>query len=431
MPTTSTNRLLKTAALVLPFPLLIVGCSGNNGGSSSADEPNSVTIVSGQSAQNGDLLASIFEAFNESKGRDAVTLQMNADTDVETAQRVLLDLAAGAGPDAVRVTNATYRTLIDAGAAQPADTCLTLSEHADEIEPAILDGLRVDGTIYQVPWYVTPAALFYNADLFTAAGLDPDEPPVTLEEFHEAASAIAATGSGGGVAYFGNDYLFQGYAASAGDAVYDPATGDLGIDSPGGARVFDFFGEMSSDGSSPIYPNFFLDANEAFSGGSLGMIVSAASAYPQLSASTSFDARIAPSPSFADGEAVTPVSTNGFVITTTEPARQQLVCEALSSLLTPETVTATVEATATIPLLPDVADDEDRLARFYAENPSYVPVKDQNVMIWQALPNGAFAEYTNVYIDTQLRVLRGDVDGSTAAADLQSTTESLLETAQR
>lgn len=423
MISTRSRRLIHTAALALPVPLLILGCSTDGGG----EEPESVTIVSGQSAQNGDLLAQIFDDFNGSKGREAVKLQMNSDTDVDTAQQVLLDFAAGAGPDAVRVTNATYHTLIDAGAAQPADTCLATSEHADDIAPAVLDGLRVDGTIYQVPWYVAPAALFYNADLFAAAGLDPEEPPTTLEEFHEAAKAIAATGAGGGVAYFGNDYLFQGYVASAGDNVYDPTSGEIGIDSKGSARIFDFFGEMSADGSSPVYPNFFVDANEAFSGGSLGMIVSAASAFPSLAAGSNFDVRLAPVPSFADSKAVSPVSTNGFVITTKDPARQKLVCEALSTLLTPATVTATVEATATIPLLPKVAEDEDGLASFYAQNPSYVPVKDQNVVVWQALPNGAVAEYTKSYIDTQLRVLQGDLDGSTAAKELQAGTEALMQ----
>ena len=47
-------------------------------------------------------------------------------------------------------------------------------------------------------------------------------------------------------------------------------------------------------------------------------------------------------------------------------------------------------------------------------------------MVWQALPDGAFAEYSKNYVDTQLRVLQGDVDGRTAAKDLQSSTEALM-----
>lgn len=430
MITRRSARSTAAAAVALPASLLLLaGCSAPAPAADEGEEPSSVTIVSGQSAQNGELLASVFDAFNETKGREAVKLQMNADTDVDTAQQVLLDLAAGAGPDAVRVTNATYRTLIDAGAAQPADQCLDSSEHAAQLDRSIVDGLRVEGTVYQVPWYVAPAALFYNADLFTEAGLDPDAPPATLEDFHEDARAIAATGAGGGTAYFGNDFLFQGYVASAGDAVYDPETAELGIDSAGGAKAFDFFRGMAEDGSSPIYPNFFVDANEAFSGGSLGMIVSAASAYPQLAAGAGFDLRIAPAPGFASGEAVAPASTNGFVITTKDPARQQLVCEALVSLLTPDAVAQTVEATATIPLLPEVADAE--LAPLYEANPSWVPVKDQRVVVWQSLPNGATAEYSKVYVDTQLRVLQGDLSGADAAAELQRTAESLIGEAGR
>lgn len=423
----TSSRALALATLTLPLSLLLAGCGqAGDATTASTSEADSVTIVSGQSAQNGELLQGIFDTFNEQKGRDAVELQMNADSDVDTAQQVLLDLAAGAGPDAVRVTNATYRTLVDAGAAQPADTCLAGSEYAEGIDPSVFAGLKIDGTSYQVPWYVTPAALFYNADAFTAAGLDPEAPPATLEAFHEAARAIASTGTPGGVAYFGNDYLFQGYVESAGGRVYDPESGELGLDSRAAARVLDFFGDMSADGSAPVYPNFFVDANEAFSGGNLGMIVSAASAYPQLAANAGFDARMAPLPHFASGEAVSPVSTNGFVITTKDPARQQLVCEALQSLLTPETVTATVEATTTIPLLPAVAEAPDGLAPFYAENPSYVPVKDQALTVWQALPDGANAEYTKLYLDAQLRVLRGESDGAAAGVALQDEATALL-----
>lgn len=56
-------------------------------------------------------------------------------------------------------------------------------------------------------------------------------------------------------------------------------------------------------------------------------------------------------------------------------------------------------------------------------------MKDQDVVVWQALPNGTFAEYTKLYADAQLRVLNGDVDGAAAAAELQSGTEALLESA--
>ncbi len=41
-----------------------------------------------------------------------------------------------------------------------------------------------DGKFYQMPWKSNPVMIFYNKDLFTKAGLDPDNPPLaTYDEF--------------------------------------------------------------------------------------------------------------------------------------------------------------------------------------------------------------------------------------------------------
>ena len=47
-----------------------------------------------------------------------------------------------------------------------------------------------DGTYYQIPWKANPVMLFYNKDMFRAAGLDPDDPPETWQELEEAAMAM-------------------------------------------------------------------------------------------------------------------------------------------------------------------------------------------------------------------------------------------------
>ena len=422
-------------SLIVPLSLAAAGLIATAGcspqaadaGGDTAATVDSVTIVSGQSAQNGELLQSIFDGYNESSDATKVELQLSADSDVETAQKVLVDIAAGAAPDAVRVTNATYQTLIDAGAAQPATSCLAgATEIQDDLRPDLVDGITVDGEIYQVPWYVTPNALFYNAELFKNAGLDPEKPPTTMDEFHQAAQAIAATGAAGGTAYFGNDYNFQTYVASLGERVYDPASGELQLDGKGATAAFQLFADMAADGSSPVYGNFFAEANEAFAGGKLGMMVTSASGYPALAAQGNTNIRMAPVPAMAGGEQIAASSTNGFVITTKDPARQAAVCDALLSVLTPEAVTETVSATATIPLRESVVDNADFLAPVYEANPDWIKVREQQTFPWASLPGGANAEYTGAYLDAQTLVLRGEGKPADVAADLQQTTTELL-----
>ena len=48
--------------------------------------------------------------------------------------------------------------------------------------------------LYGVPLYADVSALFYNKDLFTKAGLDPNKPPTSLAELREYADKITALG---------------------------------------------------------------------------------------------------------------------------------------------------------------------------------------------------------------------------------------------
>ncbi len=90
---------LVTAVLVTAA--VLAGCGAGDGGP--------IVVVSGQQSQNGALLGRQLGA--------SVELRLSNDTDVATSQKVMLDAASGQAPDVVRVTNATYRTLVDRGLA--------------------------------------------------------------------------------------------------------------------------------------------------------------------------------------------------------------------------------------------------------------------------------------------------------------------------
>lgn len=427
MPTFLKRALFAAAGLTAVA--VLAGCTGASSHASSSSSVSQVTIMSGQQSQNGALLQSLIGSYEKQSGHVKVNLQMNNDSDVQTAQKALLNLSSGHGPDAVRVTSATYQTLIDSGAAQPATTCLNSNAKLkSQLDSNVLSSITVKGKVYQIPWYVTPNALFYNATLFKQAGLDPDNPPTTFSEFDADAKKIAALPGhpAGGVTYFGNDYNFQGYVASLGGTVYDTKTKKLGIDTTQGASVFNSFRQMVTDGASPVYSNFFTDANDAFAGGKLGMIVTSSSGYPALASQGGFQLRIAPVPYPDGGKLVAVSSTNGFVITTKDPARQQAVCKVLLSLLSPASVTSTVSATATIPINTTTIDSEKYLKPVFAKNPDWNAVLKQNIIPWVSLPGSASNEYTTDYVNEQTDVLNGSASASAAANALQTSAKKLL-----
>lgn len=418
---------LPATALLAVVAVSMSSCSTVTGNRDS-QSAGPLTIVSGQQSQNGALLAMLMDSFNKSSHAAPVNLQQSNDSDVSSAQKALLDISAGKGPDAIRVTTATYQTMVDSGAAQPVDDCLQSDPAISaNLNPKLLDDLRVNGKLYEIPWYLTANALFYNRDLFTRAGLDPSHPPAGFGEMHADAQKIAALPGnlGGGVAYFGNDYNFQGLVASLGGTVYTPQTRTYTSDTPAARDAFELFADMSKDHSSPVFTNFFADATDAFSGGRLGMMVTSTSSYPGLAKNAKFDLGMAPVPAMEGGKPVGVTSTNGFVITTKDPARQKDVCKAVLSLLTPESVTQTVEQTATIPLN-RAALGPKYLGPFYQQHPDWIAVRDQATVPWQSLPNGKNAEYTSKYTDVQTRVLLGQTSPAEAAGELDRLVRQLL-----
>jgi multiple sugar transport system substrate-binding protein len=405
----------------------LTACSAGPGATPPDPSVGPLTFVSGQQSQNGQLLQDLLTTAGGTG--NPVALQITNDTDVQTAQKVLVDAAAGHRPDAVRVTNATYGLLVDAGVAQPVDSCYAAHpELTAQLDQGLIGATAIDGVRYQIPWYVTPNALLYNGDLFRRAGLDPDRPPRTLGEVHTAARAIAALGDGigGAVAYFGNDYNFQGYLASGGGSFLAPDATRTALDSPAGAAAFDTFTSMAADGSAPVYDNVFAQANDAFATGRLGMFVSSASAYPSLAAKGGFDLRIAPAPHPDGGTPLAVSSTNGFVITTTDPARQRAACDALVTLLSPEAVTKTVAATVTVPINTVAVSGDRYLPPVFAAHPTWQAVLDQDLVAWQALPGKGNAEYQDAYVDEQSRALRGETTGQQAVQRLGRLADSLI-----
>ncbi|MGC4152167.1 MAG: sugar ABC transporter substrate-binding protein [Propionicimonas sp.] len=93
----------------------------------------------------------------------------------------------------------------------------------DALVKAHVDASTFDGRSYAVPHKVDSSFIFYNKDLFTKAGLDPEKPPVGYEEIYQAAKAIRGLGGDIYGAYFPgncagcNAYTSFGVAAAAGE----------------------------------------------------------------------------------------------------------------------------------------------------------------------------------------------------------------------
>ncbi|WP_281981815.1 ABC transporter substrate-binding protein [Thalassorhabdomicrobium marinisediminis] len=147
------------------------------------------TTVTIATVNNGDMirmqgLASEFEAQHPDIKLEWVTLEENV-----LRQRVTQDVAASGGQFDV-MTIGTYEVPIW-GQQGWLVSLNDLSEDwdADDLLPAIRDGLTVDGALYAAPFYGESSMVMYRKDLMQQAGLEMPEAP-TWDFIKEAAAAM-------------------------------------------------------------------------------------------------------------------------------------------------------------------------------------------------------------------------------------------------
>jgi multiple sugar transport system substrate-binding protein len=120
----------------------------------------------------------------------------------EMFQRMPLAAATGKLPDVLLASSILFTPLAANNALMPLDDVIPAELKADIAKP-YWDSATWDGKIMGVPAVISPMALWYNADLFKAAGLDPDKPPTTWDELVKDAQAITDKTDAAGIGIYG------------------------------------------------------------------------------------------------------------------------------------------------------------------------------------------------------------------------------------
>jgi raffinose/stachyose/melibiose transport system substrate-binding protein len=85
------------------------------------------------------------------------------------------------------------RRQVEAGMVR--DLTTDLADVIATIPPGVLAPYTVDGRVYGLPYHTGTLGIWYNKALFAGAGLDPDRPPQTWDEYLAAVAALKAAGT--------------------------------------------------------------------------------------------------------------------------------------------------------------------------------------------------------------------------------------------
>lgn len=265
-----------TALLVAGMMTALTGCSG--GGSTppttGAGQSTQAEQTTGQEKTGEPITLKIANYAVLEKGYDAfwedvkkgyeekypnVTIEWVTAPYGEILNQVINMAGGGDRVDAIFSEMIWIPALVDSGLAMPMDQVLD-SEFLNDYYPNILEAHSVDGSVYGAPLYVSPSLLFYNKDLFTKAGLNPEQPPKTYDEMLVMAEKLSGltTDDGNKVFAFGQPTAsvivigssLQAFAANFGGHVFDES-GKLDIDNPGFVQSMEMLKLLDEKGLNP------------------------------------------------------------------------------------------------------------------------------------------------------------------------------------
>lgn len=161
------------------------------GESSGAEDTISGEITMWTGTWNDGLMDTLLEGFYEKYPDVKVKFEYLPWDGME--DKYLSALQAGAGPDVLDMAIAWTIPYASMGKLQKLDEYIEKNQIdvSDYYEGAV-ETLYKDGSYYALPYRSETMCLFYNKDLFEAAGLDPESPPATWEELREDAVKLTS-----------------------------------------------------------------------------------------------------------------------------------------------------------------------------------------------------------------------------------------------
>jgi sn-glycerol 3-phosphate transport system substrate-binding protein len=158
-------------------------------------------------------------------------------------------------------------TLIDEDAIVPIDNFVKTADDKawlSSFYKAFMLNSQSGGKTWGVPFQRSTIVLYYNKEMFKAAGLDPNKPPATWAEMLEAAKKLTVKDASGKVTQHGVQipssgfpyWLFQGLAIENGVAMANDAGNAVKFDDPAVIEALQYWIDLTKQG---VHPSGIVD----------------------------------------------------------------------------------------------------------------------------------------------------------------------------
>ena len=389
------------AAMVVASGLTVAAAPGAGAANStscplnalkSAKKPVEIVFWHSMNRSLGETLQKLTDDFNASQSDVKVSLVNQIDY-AQTFQKYKSGLSTGDLPDVVQLQETEQQQMIDTQTLLPAGVCAKADKYSfSDFLPRVVSYFTVEGKQYAMPFNTSGPVLYYNKKAFTAAGLDAEKPPSTLDEVRSAAEKLKANGVEAPLGlktepgYFehwralvGKTYVnnSNGRKARATKTVYTDATGQ---------QIFTWLSGMVKDGLATTNPDLGTGSFDNLLGiqsGSHAMAFETSAALGTISAvlnggaAPDVELGVAPFPS--PGKVTGGVLVSGgalYMVNKSAPAKQAAAWKFLKFLDDPANMTTWAIGTGYLPIRKSSASSTE-MQDYWTQNPQYKVAYDQ------------------------------------------------------
>ncbi|TLP93837.1 ABC transporter substrate-binding protein [Nesterenkonia salmonea] len=372
------RRSLTMTAAITTAALALTACGEDAGG-----EDDVVSIDFYYPIAVGGPLESVIdgyiEQFNDEHEDYEVTAVYSGDYE-QTRASVQSAAQAGNSPGLTVLGANELLSVHEAGIITPIGEIVEDQEWFDSFyEPFMGDSTLPDGTVASIPFQRSTVVMYWNKELFDAAGLDPEVPPETWEEMVEFGEQAQDAGADWGVQIPSTSWgvwMLEAMTIQNGSMLWDPETGtDVAFDDPATVTALQNWADLQADGLEPSGTVDWGTLPTEFSNGATAMIWTTTGQLTNISENAQFDFGVAPLP--AQEQAGSPTGGGNLYVMDGIADEQQEAAVALARFLSSPEIQSDwgVESGYVAPL--DAAWETEPLASYAEEFPQAAVAREQ------------------------------------------------------
>ncbi|WP_314067908.1 ABC transporter substrate-binding protein [uncultured Vagococcus sp.] len=360
------------------------------------------------------VIKEMVAAFNDSQSEINVTEVYNPDMYPGLMQNLQAEVAAGEAPSIAMIGYNYINYFADNFEFVDPETLVENQVPEDKryleetFLPNILSLGQVDGKQIGLPYAISTPILYYNADLFKQAGLEP-KAPVTWQEVRELAQIIQQkTGNFGFyMQEYADNWAIQGLLESNGARIL--TDGKASFASKEAIQAYELLADMVQNKSA-----LHMGADEgiqAFSNGKVGMLLGTSAKIGTIQRAVEFELKGGTFPVFAGKERRIPAGGNFLPIMAKEPEEQKAAWQFIKFMMEPEWLAKWSENTGYLPPREEVATDPEGLKGYIEENELFgIAFKEMaEIHSWVAFPDDVGAQAEQLFANTRDQILDGTV----------------------